>query len=114
MARNANRVPGSYDDIVRRTVIDPDTSNRPTRAQEQQAHEGFRAVDDDERAIQVRAVEALARSGADVSHVDVEVTRDLVTLRGRVPDASMLSIIEDALAVVPGVHTIHNKVVIGS
>src|SRR6476660_7495955 len=113
MSRNANRVPGSYDDIVRRTVIEPDTSSRPTREQEQLAREGFRAQDDDERAIQVRATEALQRSGADVSGVDVEVTRDLVTLRGRVPDASMLSLIEEALAALPGIHTIHNKVVVG-
>ncbi len=114
MPRNENRAPGSYDDILRRTVIEPDTSNRPSRAQEQAAREGFRAVDDDERALEASAMQALQRSGADVTHVEVEVTRDLVTVRGSVPEARMLSLIEDALAAVPGIHTIHNKVVVAA
>jgi hypothetical protein len=102
----------SYDDIVRKTVVDPDSSARPTRGQEQQAREGFRAVDDDEAALQERVQQALARAGA--SGVTVEVARERVTLRGRVADASDLRRIEDAVAAVPGVDTVHNQIVVGS
>jgi osmotically-inducible protein OsmY len=103
----------SYEEIVRQTVVDPDSSARPTLAQEQAAREGFRALDADERALQDRVLGALATSGAEIAGVTIEVTRDLVTLRGRVADAGMLSPLEDAVARVPGVGTIHNLVVVG-
>lgn len=102
-------MPPSYDDIVRRTVVDPDSSQRPSKDQERQAREGFRAVDDDEAALQTRVQAAL--SG--IAGVTVEVTRDLVTLRGRVADTDALRAAEDAAARVPGVDTIHNQIVVG-
>jgi len=103
----------SYDDIVRQTVVDPDSSTRPTKGQEQQAREGFRAVDGDEAALQSRVQQALAgTSGA--AGVTIEVTRDLVTLRGRVAEAADLRAIEDRVAAVPGVDTVHNQIVVGS
>jgi hypothetical protein len=40
------------------------------------------------------------------------VTRDVVALIGCVPDVAMLWMIEDAVAKVPGVLSIHNRVVI--
>jgi hypothetical protein len=104
--KNAN----SYDDIVRKTVLDPDSSVRPSRDQERQAREGFRALDDDEAALQSRVQEAL--SG--IAGATVEVTRDRVTLRGRVADAAMLRAAEDAVARVPGVEVIHNLIVVGA
>lgn len=106
--------PSSYDDIVRKTVVDPDSSARPTRGQEQLAREGYRALDDDERQLTDRVLHALATSGQDVSGVAVEVSRDLVTLHGRVNDPSVLRNVEDIVAAVPGVATIHNQLVIGA
>jgi osmotically-inducible protein OsmY len=113
MARNTGGNPKSYEDIVRATVVDPDSSVRPTRDQEQEAREGYRAVDADEQVLHGRVLHALATSGADVSQVTVEVARDLVTLGGRIPDAAMLRALEDAVAGVAGVDTVHNQVVVG-
>jgi hypothetical protein len=106
--------PKSYEDIVRATVVDPDSSSRPTRAQEQAAREGFRALDPEEQRLQDRVQQALAGSGANVTDVTIEVSRERVTLRGRVPDLAMLSLLEDAVARVPGVETIHNQVVVAA
>src|SRR5689334_20509745 len=50
----SKQTPTSYDDIVRRTVPDPDSSQRPSERQEQQAREGFRAMDADETALAAR------------------------------------------------------------
>jgi hypothetical protein len=99
----------SYDDIVRRTVVDPDSSVRPSPDQIQDAREGFRALDTDEQGLHDRVAVAVAR----MPGVSVEVTRDLVTLRGRVPSPAALRELEDAVARVPGVETVHNQVVIG-
>lgn len=114
MARNIVRNPKSYDDIVRKTVVDPDSSIRPTREQEQAAREGFRALDPDEQILYDRVKQALAGLGADASRVTAEVSRELVTLRGQVPDIAMLRRIEDAVAYVTGVETIHNQVVVAA
>lgn len=113
MAHTDDKKPSSYDDIVRRTVVDPDSSVRPTRAQEQAAHEGFRAMDGDEQALHDRVQQALGQTGV-ASDVTIEVTRERVTLRGRVSNAALLRTIEDAVARVPGVDTVHNQVVVGA
>ena len=114
MARNTVRNPRSYDDIVRQTVIEPDTSIRPTREQEQAAREGFRALDPDEQVLHDRVVQALATLGRDASRVTAEISRELVTLRGQVADVATLRRIEDAVAYVTGVETIHNQVVVAA
>ena len=114
MASNPVRNPRSYDDIVRQTVVEPDTSIRPTREQEQAAREGFRALDPDEQVLHDRVVQALAALGPSASHVTSEVSRELVTLRGQVADVAMLRRIEDAVAYVTGVETIHNQVVVAA
>jgi osmotically-inducible protein OsmY len=113
MARNTIGNPRSYEEIVRKTVVDPDSSARPTLAQERVAHEGFRAVDADEQAIHDRVVQALAAAGVDASGVTIEVDRELVTLRGRVADATVLRTLADTVASVPGVSTIHDRIVVG-
>jgi osmotically-inducible protein OsmY len=114
MARSTGRNPKSYDDIVRNTVLDPDSSVRPTREQEREAREGFRAQDAGEHALHARVAGALAASGVDASKVTIEVSGELVRLGGEVPDAAALRRLEDAVARVQGVETIHNQVVIGS
>ena len=114
MPRSTTKNSKSYEEIVRQTVVDPDSSARPTLEQEQAGREGFRALDTDERALQERVLGALKASGVDIFSVTVEITRDLVTLRGRVTDSGMLGTLEDAVARVPGVETVHNLVVVGS
>lgn len=114
MASNPVRNPSSYDDIVRRTIVDPDSSIRPTREQEQAAREGFRALDPDEQVLHDRVVQALATLGSDASRVTAEVSRELVTLRGQVSSVATLRRIEDAVAYISGVETIHNQVVVAA
>jgi osmotically-inducible protein OsmY len=114
MARNTVRSPRSYDDIVRQTVVQPDALPRPTQDQEQAAREGFRALDPDEQVLHDRVLQALATLGPDASRVTAEISRELVTLRGQVGDVAMLRRIEDAVAYVTGVETIHNQVVVAA
>jgi osmotically-inducible protein OsmY len=114
MARSTDRNPKSYEDIVRSTVLDPDSSVRPTREQEREAREGFRAQDAGEHALHARVAAALAASGLDASKVTVEVSGELVRLGGEIADAAALQTLENAVARVPGVETIHNQIVIGS
>jgi osmotically-inducible protein OsmY len=57
-------------------------------------------------------VRALARNPG-AGAVTVEVTDEVVRLRGQVPDAATLRALEDAVAVVEGVETVHNLVVVG-
>jgi hypothetical protein len=110
--RMTNEPSTRYEEIVRRTVVDPDSSVRPTRGQIQAAREGFRAVDADEQALHDRVAGAITTLGA--GGVTVEVSRELVTLRGRVADTVVLRAVEDAVARVPGVDTVHNQIVVGS
>ena len=114
MPRNTVRNSRSYDDLVRQTVIEPDTSFRPTREQEHAAREGFRALDPDEQVLHDRVAQALATIGPAAARVTAEVSRELVTLRGQVADVAALRRIEDAVAYVTGVETIHNQVVVAA
>jgi len=114
MSRSTEKNSKSYEEIVRKTVVDPDSSARPTLEQEQAGREGFRALDTDERVLEQLVRAAVASSGADTSAVTVEIARDKVTLRGSVPDVGMLRPLEDAVARVPGAETIHNQVVVAA
>ena len=105
---------GDDDDIVRKAVVDPPGSSvHPTREQEQARH-GVRALDADEQIIHDRVLQELTAMGGSAAKVDVEVNRELVTLRGHVADVSTLRAIEEAVARVTGVDTIHNQVVVAS
>jgi osmotically-inducible protein OsmY len=113
MAPKMGEKPKSYEDIVRKTVVDPDSSARPTVAQERAAHEGYRALDAEEGQLQERVLQALASAGPSMAGVTVEVSRNLVTLRGRVSTPTVLHTLEDIVARIPGVDTVHDQVVIG-
>lgn len=110
MPKQEPPIPVSYDDIVRRTVPDPDSSQRPTERQEQQAREGFRAMDDHEAALAARVQSVVAGEPG----VEVEVDRETVTLRGRVRDAQSIARIEEAVNRIDGVAGVINRIVVGS
>lgn len=97
MPPNPDRNPNSYEEIGRRTVA---------------SREDFRALDADERALYDQVVDAIAAAGA--AGVTAEVRRDLVTLRGWVADAALLRAVDDAIARIPGVETIHDQIVVGA
>lgn len=102
----------TYDEIIRQTVPELDSSFRPTPGQEKAAYEGARALDTDEQQLHDRVAAVL--SGIDeATGVTVEIDRDRVTLRGRIADAGPLSQIENRVHDVDGVGVVANYVVIG-
>ena len=109
---NPPRPAQSYDDIVRQTVPELDSSFRPTPAQEKAAYEGARALDADEQRLHDRVVAALSGSNG-ASGVTVEIDRDRVTLRGRVSDPGALAQLEDRVHAVDGVGVLANYIVVG-
>ena len=108
------RPPRSYDDIVRRTVPDPDSSWRPTADQEREAQHGFRALDPGEQALLARVREALRSCGHDADQIGVEVDGDRVILRGSVRDAQALRKIPDVVRHLDGVTDVVDQLVIGA
>jgi osmotically-inducible protein OsmY len=102
-------MPKTYDEIVRKTVPEPDSSFRPSPEQVRQAYEGFRALDADEQALKDR-VEATLGAHAGV---DVEVEHDHVILRGKVSSPDALRRILDAVRGVDGVGAVDDQLVIG-
>jgi hypothetical protein len=113
MSLTSGRNPKSYDEIVRETVLDPDSSVRPSLDLEQAARDGEgRAASEDERALHDSVVHALTTAGID--GVTVEVRRDLVVLHGRVTDTTRLRALEDIVANISGVTRVRNQVVVDS
>lgn len=106
--------PKSYDEIVRKTVPEPDSSFRPTPEQERQAYEGFRALDSDEQALFDRLNRVLESSGHDLQHVAVEVERDRVIIRGSVRDEAALARVLDVVRHVDGVRAVDDQLVISA
>ena len=109
-----NRRPPSYDEIVRRTVPDPDSSWRPSSEQEREAKQGFRALDPAEHALLDRVRDALRGSGFDADQIGVEVDGDRVILRGTVRDALALRKIPEIVRQLAGVDDLDDHLVIGA
>src|SRR6185503_278663 len=95
--------PKTYDDISRATVREPDGSWRPTKEQEKQAFEGFRALGPDEQRLSDRVHAALKAAGFDASKLSIEVDHDRVTLRGHVLDHEAMMRIPAIVGQVEGV-----------
>lgn len=104
--------PTTYDDIVRRTVPDPDSSARPTRDQETRAYEGYRAMDAEEQQLYGRVFDALLANGFDIADVGVEVDGETVLLRGHVRSPLELDAIEAIVESVDGVTQVVNRLVV--
>src|SRR5689334_6584565 len=99
----------TYEDITRRTVIEPDGGRRPSVEQERQAFEGFRQMDMAEQTLYDHVREALRRSGVDVQRVSIEVEHDRVTLAGLVDDEHALVAIGAAIGAVEGVGSVDDR-----
>jgi osmotically-inducible protein OsmY len=107
-----NRPPRTYDEIVRATVPNPDSSWRPTQEQERRAKEGFRALAPDEQRLCDRVHDALLAAGIDTTQLHIEVDRDRVILRGHVRDHHALNRIPDLVEQVEGVGSVIDQLVI--
>lgn len=108
------RAPKTYDEITRATVPNPDSSWRPTKEQEEQAYEGFRAMDEEEQQLHQRVLAALSSAGIDTSRVEIEIDRDRVTLRGQVRDQEALTRISQVVGEVHGVRAVVDQLVIAA
>ncbi len=106
--------PTSYDEITRRTVVEPDSSFRPTPDQVRQAREGFRALDADEQRLSERVRDALAAGGVSLETVAFDVDRGQVTLRGEVADSAALARISELIGALDGVDELVDQLVIAS
>ncbi len=109
--------PSSYDEIVRRTVPEPDSSFRPTTDQVAQAGEESRSerqlaqMTDDERALHARIAQAIA-SVQRLGEISFELDGGSVTLSGRVHDAASIQQVESLVSAVGGIASINNRLVV--
>lgn len=106
--------PTSYDEIAKRTVVEPEGVFRPSAEQVRQAREGFRALDGDEQQLLGRVRAALAASGLPIANLVVEVERDRVTVRGAVADPATLARAGDLVRAVDGVGALDDQLVIAA
>jgi osmotically-inducible protein OsmY len=102
----------SYDEITRRTVPELDSSMRPTKEQEVQAREGFRAMDDGEKVLYARVSDALLTSGASMGKIKIEIDRGTVRLMGNVQDAATIDRATELVQGVSGVAGVDNQLVV--
>jgi hypothetical protein len=106
-----------YDEIVRKTVPDPDTSWRPSPEQIRAAMEGERVLSPEEQDLldcisgALLADDELAEELA-AWDIDVEVERDTVRLNGKVGTIAILERIGEVVAGVEGVRKVMNKLVV--
>ncbi len=101
--------PRTYDEIVARTVPDPDSSFRPTPQQREEALAHIEPPHD--VALAARVDEALREVGAD--HLSFEIDGARVILRGAVPDLRTWHRIDAAVHGVVGAEEIDNRTHIG-
>lgn len=106
--------PRTYDEIVRATVPEPDSSWRPSPEQEKRAREGYRALTPDEQRLCDRVHDALLAAGINTQPLQIEVDRDRVILRGQVRDRHTLDRIPDLVREVEGVGSVVDQLVIAA
>ncbi len=104
----------TYDEVVRETVPDLDSSQRPSKAQEQEAREGHRDMDDSEKLLYARASDALIGAGVPLGSVELEIARDHLTLRGHVSDINTVLRVEQTMREVEGIASVDNKLVVAA
>lgn len=101
----STRPPRTYDEIVARTVPEPDSSFRPT--QEQQREGLARVEPPRDVALAAKVDEALREVGAE--HVAFEIDGARVILRGAVGDIRTWNRIESAVRAVLDTEELDNR-----
>ena len=99
----------TYDDIIARTVPDPDSSYRPTKDEERDALSRVEPPRDE--ALHSRVQDALRELGAD--HLSIDTDGERVTLHGAVADMATWRRIDERLREVEGVRAIDNRTHVG-
>ncbi|HSD91349.1 MAG TPA: BON domain-containing protein [Kofleriaceae bacterium] len=106
------RPPRSYEEIVRRTVPNPDSSFRPSQEVERRARQGYRALSPEEQKLSDDIHDALITAGIPAANLSIEVVRDHVVLRGNVRDVHTDYRVEEVVRGVEGVRSVVNQLVI--
>jgi osmotically-inducible protein OsmY len=123
MAGDSGKTASSYDEILRRTVPNPDSSMRPSREEELMARHRFgeptehrpRPLTVSERALLERVRIALvADPRLDLRHVNISVDFRCVVLTGDVPGEATSIKIEDIVGSLEGVDSVDNQLVVRS
>lgn len=105
----------TYDEIVRGTVPEPDSSFRPTPEQVKAAYEGARILSDDEQQLHDRVAAVLSQvTGFESAAIVLEIDDTRVELRGRARDMRMIDELEQRAAGVDGVTAVDNRLVVDS
>jgi osmotically-inducible protein OsmY len=121
MALGPRRTATSYDDILRATVPNPDSSFRPSREEEEMSRHRFGAPTEHrphaasraERDLLDRVQRALfADNTIDLTDVEIEIDGSQVILLGTVPGPATRVRIEDIAASIHGVEQVDNQLVI--
>jgi hypothetical protein len=123
MAENSRKTASSYDEILRRTVPNPDTSMRPSREEELLARHRFgeptehrpRPLTPSESVTLERVQRALILDpSVDLRHVSVNIDFRCAVLVGDVPGEATSVRIEEIAGSVEGVDTVDNQLVVRS
>jgi osmotically-inducible protein OsmY len=123
MPARSDKTPSSYDEILRRTVVNTDTSMRPSRDEELLARHRFgEATEHRPRPLTRSELDLLDRvrrtlaadPGLDLTHVDITVDGRYVVLTGDVPGVATSIRIADLAAALPGVDGVDNQLVVRS
>ena len=102
-----DRPPRSYDEIVRRTVPNPDSSWRPSREQEAYAKE--HALSPEIQGLCGDIHDALLAAGIDTGLLECHVDAEHVVLRGSARDRKASDEIVKIVERVPGVTSVINQ-----
>lgn len=102
--------PRSYDEIVRRTVLDPDGAYRPSPEQVRRAYRG--ALTSYEESIFELVHDALLEAGIDVGALQIGVEHDWVVVRGAVRSPREAAHIAEVVEQVPGVRGVTDLIAV--
>ena len=120
---NGRRDPTSYDEILRRTVPDPDLGFRPTAEEERLSRHRFgestehrpRPLTPTERRTLDKVTAALdADPTLDLTHVELGIDGRELILIGSVPGPSTSARIADTACAIDGIDRVDNQLVIGN
>lgn len=112
MPGDNRRPPETYDDIVRRTVPDPDSSWRPGKQGETQAMTEGLHHSEDEQALRERVMAAITGASLPVKNLAITVERSSVTVRGSVGDPGLLRRVEELIHGVEGVGDVRDDLIV--
>jgi osmotically-inducible protein OsmY len=103
------RTPRTYDEIIARTVPDPDSSFRPTAEARDEALSRVEPPRDE--VLGAKVEQALREAGA--AHLSFEIEGGRVILRGALADLSTWRRVDAAVSAIDGVGGLDNRTHIG-